>query len=141
MKLKEPIIQQNEYGCGVACFAFSLNLTYLQAAKILGQRQTKSERFYVKDLVGQLNLIKKGYIHKYVKPKILPRIYQEGVIVLVARSKLHPTGHYLVRHGGLWMDPWMNLSKCKQISKAAGGYRKRLPSRAMYAIFPPGTNL
>lgn len=134
--MRESITQEFDYGCGIACFAFALDITYEEAANLLGEKQALSERFWIKDLVKELNKHGKAYHAKHIKPSLKTRIYGEGVILLIRRSKRYPAGHYLIRHNNAWMDPWVNLSVNKDISKARSGFRKRLPGNPMYALFP-----
>lgn len=135
--MKKSITQEFDYGCGVACFAFVTNMTYKQAANFLGPEQAMSPRFWCKDFVSQLNRFGMKYIHRYVKPRLRRKIYQEGAIVLVARSRIiYPSGHYLAYYKDQWMDPWINLSKDKNIKNAKSGFRKRLPGRPMYVFLP-----
>ena len=134
--MKKSITQEFDYGCAIACFAFANNLTYKEAVDYLGERQAKSERFYVKDLCMALNGYGNTYSRKYVKPHLRRKIYREGTIVLIRRSKHYLAGHYLIRHNGVWMDPWINLPYDKAIKNAKSGFRKRLPGKPMYALFP-----
>jgi hypothetical protein len=132
--MKKSITQEFDYGCGIACYAFAINLSYKEAATRLGAKQASSTRFWVKDLTTALNDAGAAYVSKYIKPHIRKLIYQEGTIVLIRRSKHYPSGHYLIRHNGRWMDPWINLPYDKNISHAMSGFRKRLPGTPMYAI-------
>ena len=134
--MRESITQEFDYGCGVACFAFALGMTYQQAANHLGELQASSTRFWIKDFASALNTSGKQYIAKYMKLPMVRKIYKEGTIVLIKRSKRYPTGHYLIRHKGLWMDPWINLPTNKDINHAESGFRKRLPGKPMYALLP-----
>jgi len=134
--MRESITQEFDYGCGIACFAFALNVTYKQAAKQLGEVQANSTRFWIKDFATALNISGKHYIAKHLKPSVMRKIYKEGAIVLIRRSKRYPTGHYLIRHKGHWMDPWINLPSNKSIEHAESGFRKRLPGKPMYALLP-----
>lgn len=134
--MKKSITQEFDYGCGIACFAFATECTYRQAVKLLGDKQAISTRFWVKDLAAALNRSGKRYTHKYVKPHLRNSIYKEGTIILIARSRHYPAGHYLIRHENHWMDPWINLPFDKDIKNAKSGYRKRLPGRPMYLLFP-----
>jgi len=134
--MRESITQEFDYGCGVACFAFALHMTYKQAANHLGELQANSKRFWVKDFTDALNQTGKNYISKHIKPPMQRRIYNEGTIVLIRRSKLYPSGHYLIRHKSQWMDPWINLPSDKDILHAKSGFRKRLPGKPMYALLP-----
>lgn len=132
--MRQSITQEFDYGCGIACFAFVLGLTYQQAAEHLGELQANSTRFWVKDFRIALNDAGKHYISKHIKQSLLRTIYEEGAIVLIRRSKLYPTGHYLIRHKNQWMDPWINLPIDNNIEHAKSGFRKRLPGKPMYAL-------
>ncbi len=134
--MRKSITQEFDYGCGVACYAFALGVTYKDAEKRLGEKQAHSERFWVNDLMKALNDAGLAYERKYVKPHVRPLIDQEGVIVLIGISKDHPVGHYLIRHNDMWMDPWINLSENKNIHEAKSGFREVLPGAPMYAILP-----
>ncbi|MDN5275878.1 MAG: hypothetical protein JWN33_527 [Candidatus Saccharibacteria bacterium] len=134
--MKQSITQEYGFGCGIACYAFVLGISYTDAKIRLGSEQASSERFWVKSLADALNKAGLGYEPKYIKPHIRSRIYQEGVIVLIKRSKRYPVGHYLVRHQNAWMDPWINLPYNANINEAKSGFRKRLPGAPMYAILP-----
>jgi hypothetical protein len=137
--MRDAITQKVEYGCGVACFAFAANITYDEAAHFLGLEQASSDRFWIKDFVTALNRFGLQYEAKYVKPHIRRLIYIEGAIVLIHRSKTYKSGHYLIRHNGQWMDPWINLPKSYDIRKATSGYRARLPGKPMYVLLPKGS--
>lgn len=134
--MRQSVTQEFDYGCGIACFAFALGISYKQATVLLGEAQARSNRFWVKDLVQALNGNGLRYERYYVKEHIKSRLDEEGTIVLIRRSKIYPAGHYLVRHQGLWMDPWINLTKDRNIQNAKSGFRKRLPGEAMYALLP-----
>lgn len=138
--MRESITQEFDYGCGIACFAFALGMTYRQAAEHLGERQANSTRFWIKDFTHALNNSGKPYVAKYMKPAMKNKIYSEGTIVLIRRSKRYPTGHYLIRHNGQWMDPWINLSADKNIMNAKSGFRKRLPGKPMYGLLPQSSH-
>ena len=134
--MRQAVTQEFDYGCGIACYAFALGISYKDAATRLGEVQANSQRFWVKDFNKAMNQAGLPYVSKYIKPPIRKQIYQEGAIVLTRRSKAYPTGHYLIRYNGSWMDPWLNLPYCKDITKAKSGFRKRLPGTPMYAILP-----
>ena len=134
--MKESITQVFDYGCGIACYAFVLGISYKEAEVRLGIKQAKSERFWVKDLTNALDKAGLRYERKYIKPHIKPLIYKHGVIVLLERSKDYPVGHYLVRHDDTWMDPWINLPSNRNIHEAKSGFRNSLPGVPKYAILP-----
>ena len=132
--MKESVTQELDYGCAIACIAFAMGVPYQDAAVLVGKKQANSSRFYVKDLLAFLNSTEGQYKSFHVKSKNRKHIYAEGLIVLIRSSKRYPTGHYLIRHEGKWMDPWINMPHEKDISKAKSGYRSRLPGNPMYGI-------
>lgn len=134
--MRKSITQEYDYGCGVACFAFATNRSYKDAAIWLGKEQAMSSRFWCKDLTDALNRYGLNYVYRYAKPKEINEMNQEGVIVLLRRSKDYPVGHYLIKHDNFWMDPWINMPINNDIAKARSGFRKNLPGEPMYVIFP-----
>ena len=134
--MRQSINQEHDFGCGVACVAFAANIPYRHASRLLGEERAAHIGFFCKELVVSLNKLGLSYEFKYLKPRLRAKIYQEGVIVFIRRSKQYPSGHYLIRHNGSWMDPWINLHATKDVSNASSGFRKRLPGNAVYAIFP-----
>jgi len=132
--MAESVTQEFDYGCGIACYAFVLGISYKEAEVRLGPKQAKSERFWVKDLTNALNKADLHYERKYIKPHVKPLIYKHGVIVLLGRSKDYPVGHYLVRYNNTWMDPWINLPDNRNIHEAKSGFRNALPGIPKYAI-------
>jgi hypothetical protein len=134
--MRKSITQEFDYGCGIACFAFALHLTYKQAVAYLGPKQATNTRFWIRDFAVALSKHGKVYKARYVKPRLRRTIYQEGAIVLIRRSKHYPSGHYLIRHNNYWMDPWINLPYDKNINHAKSGFRRRLPGLPMYVLLP-----
>ncbi|MDQ3158593.1 MAG: hypothetical protein M3P98_00460 [bacterium] len=134
--MRKSITQKNDFGCGIACFAFAANVSYEQAEAWLGQEQANSNRFYVKDF--RKALIKHGlnYSSKHMKPQNRQLLKKDGAIVLIRRSKNYPSGHYLIRYENTWMDPWINLRIDNNIANAESGFRKQLPGSAMYVLYP-----
>lgn len=134
--MRKSITQKSEYGCGIACFAFATHQTYKQAAAWLGSEQATSNRFWCKDLTLALNRYGLQYVLKYAKPQILDKLEMEGTIVLLRRSTKYPVGHYLIRHKGKWMDPWINLPTNNVLPEARSGFRSKLPGEPMYLLYP-----
>ena len=134
--MRKSITQEFDFGCGIACYAYALNISYKQAVKLLGPGQALSNRFWAKDLTKALNDAGLEYKAKHINKKLRKTIYKDGTIVLIRRSKKYIAGHYLIRYKGLWMDPWINLTVDNNILQAESGFRKRLPGSPSYAIFP-----
>jgi len=134
--MRESITQEFEYGCGIACYAFALHISYQQAAVLLGPKQALSNRFWIKDFTAALNDAGLKYYSKHINDKLRRSIYEDGTIVLIDRSKKYSSGHYLIRYNSQWMDPWINLPFDNNINNARSGFRKKLPGIPMYALYP-----
>lgn len=132
----KTVEQRDLFGCGAACVAFVLKEGYSKVVILLERDKARSKGFFCKDLTRVLLKFGQNYSYKYLKPRLRKKIYKKGVIVFIRRSKRYPTGHFLVRHSGLWMDPWVNFTKDNKISNAKAGFRKRLPGKPIYMIFP-----
>lgn len=130
------IKQEDEFGCGVACVAVLLGITYRQALKLFddGYLKAKTKGFLCKEICFALNKLGKDYKYKYIKSRLKRKIYQSATIVFIKKSKKYPANHYLLRTENRWLDPWMNLSKDKNIKNAKAGLRKRLPGRTIYYL-------
>ncbi len=136
--MKSPVCQRDNFGCGIACLAFITNRPYGQIAAELGEKKAKTEGFFCRELVTYLKSLGYQAEYHYLNQKWRKRIYQEKTIVFLKRSKNFPFGHYLVRDQALWMDPWINFPKEKNLEKAKAGFRKRLPGKPIYGIFVTG---
>ncbi|MBP8591063.1 hypothetical protein KBI33_01180 [Candidatus Shapirobacteria bacterium] len=133
--MKDPVCQKDNFGCGVACLAFITNRSYEEIVKELGEEKAKKEGFSCRQLVAYLKGLGYQAEFHYLNQKWRQRIYQEGTIVFLKRSKKFPFGHYLARYHDFWMDPWLNFLKEKNLTKAKAGFRKRLLGKPIYGIF------
>lgn len=125
------VIQEDEYGCGVACMANLLEMPYQKALDLFADPQNASWRgFICKDMVYALKRAQNPCKYYYIKPRKRKRIYRDGTIVFIKRNKKYPVGHYLARKGRLWIDSWFNIPNLPRIA----GVRKRLPGTPIYAI-------
>lgn len=129
-----PVKQEHYYGCGVACIAFVTKKIYQDVINSIesGENKAENKGFFCGELVVFLNNNGFYYYWKYINKKIRSKIYQQGVVVFVKRSKRYPFGHYLARSENKWMDPWVNFP----VANIKGGFRKRLPGKPIYAILP-----
>lgn len=134
--MKPTITQQDSMGCGAACVAFAANKTYTQAVTILGENKARTVGFQLRELVGALSYYGLSYHYKHIKATDRGGVYPDGTIVFIKRSQRYKYGHYLIRHDGLWADPWINLVLDKNIVNAQSGYRKRLPGIVQWACYP-----
>lgn len=100
----KSVTQQDLYGCGLACVSFLVRQEYQQITNTKRKKQAKTKGFTCKELVEILSSFGLNYQYKYLKTKWKKKIYQDGVIVFVKRSKRYPSGHYLARLNNTWMD-------------------------------------
>lgn len=133
--MRKSITQEAPYGCGIACFAFVANITYKDAAYLLGKEQSNSDRFIIKHFRQELNRYGLSYISKHVKRNQSVE-YEKGMIVLLRRSERFPVGHYLAYNEGKWMDPYINLEDDYNFQNPKSGFRDILPGQIMYVLVP-----
>lgn len=131
--MSELIVQKHDFGCGAACVAQISGKSYDQVISLLDNGKVNSQGFLCKELVCILGI--NEYSYGYIKPRYKKRIYADGIIVFIKRSKRYPSGHYLLRHKGQWMDPWVNFCQTKDIKQAKAGYRSRLPGKPIFYIY------
>lgn len=129
------VTQKDPYGYSLACVAFLLQKQYQEVVKYIDHSKAKDYGFTCKELISLLTKFNLNYQYKYLKPRLRKKIYRSGTIVFIKRSKRYPSGHYLIRYKERWMDPWINFSMGAKLNKAQAGFRKRLPGRAIYALF------
>jgi hypothetical protein len=131
----KPTKQEDGLGCAVACVAFVLSITYLEALELFedGKRRVREEaNFYCPEIVKILNGKGLNYSWKKLNEKDVEIINNNLSIVFLKASSKHPFGHFLARYKDRWMDPWINLPNANR----KAGFRKRLPGTPTYIISP-----
>ena len=134
--MRKSITQEDSFGCGVACVAWITNKSYKRAKKEYFKDANSASIFgyLCRDLVAALAKAKKQYSYKYVKGRLR---FRDGYIIFIKRSKRYPAGHYFVKTGKGWMDPWINFDyRNAEVNRANSGFRKRLPGKPIYVISP-----
>ncbi len=131
----EPIVvtQDHTMGCGVACVASVLNISYDNALQLFKNKENAWTKGYMCiDLIYALK--KGGKIYSYKQLKILndPILKKTGTIVFTDYCEAYPAGHYLVRMENGWINPWVNFP---EINPARSGIVEKLPARPIYVIF------
>jgi hypothetical protein len=130
----EETKQEDIFGCGVACTAAVLNINYRKAISLFpsGKRKAAEIGFYCREIIEALAEAGLDYKFKHIGKIQRKKVYMPGSIVFIRRSKKYPVGHYLCRLKSVWMDPWINFPG-KDIK---AGFRKRLPEKPIYVIYP-----
>ena len=109
-KLRE-VAQEDEWGCGVACVASILAVSY-----------AKARQFLVKHKKSKINEAPKGLLLHHIALALQdadfhvvadwdePKSFKPGTIVLVGKARGGVEfEHYMVSvGGGQFMDPWIN---------------------------------
>src|SRR3989338_10375977 len=127
------ITQKEPMGCGIACVALALNISYKSAKKLFDNPEYSLSRgYYCKELVRVLNKRKKNYSFSKINEKNKSLLNEERVIVFIEKGKKYPSGHYLIKTKEGWMNPWINFPI---ITPAKSGFQKNLPAKAKWIIY------
>lgn len=130
-----PVAQKDPMGCGIACVAFICGTPYNSGKRLFSIHDGTRPDCFCRDITAAL--AKAGKAYGWRRTSRGRTRYAEGSMVFIMRSNRFPAGHFLVRRSGMWMDPWLNLDAANpDIGKARAGFRKRLPGKASYYIFP-----
>ena len=130
----KPVKQEDNFGCAVACIAFVSNISYQKSLSLFkdGKDRVKGKaNFYCPELVKILSSLSTKYKYEKLTKLNKNKIYKDGSIVFIEKSKKYAYGHFLCRYKTFWMDPWINLPD-KNIK---AGFRKRLPGKPTYVVF------
>lgn len=130
----KPIKQEDPFGCGVACVAFVVNSSYKDCLELFekGKKKALEQGFVCREIIEALRSKNLIYEYRYIKTGLRKKIYRRNTIVFIKRSKRYSIGHYLVRVNSKWMDPWINFPN----ERIKAGFRKRLPGKPIYMIYP-----
>ncbi len=127
------ITQKHSMGCGVACVASLLNLSYDDALLLFKNPSHAWTRgFMCKELIDAIAKIYPNFKYSKIKNTNDPILKMLGTIVFTESSKAYPLGHYLLKTKNGWMNPWINYPI---IAPAKGGIVRELPGQASYVIF------
>lgn len=129
-----PVTQQHDYGCGVACVATIVDLTYEGALGLFGpdaERKANTEGFYLEEITAALRKANKDAY--WVKDQPSNGIERRKVnsIVFVKAGETYPAGHYLTRTRKGWSNSWSNFPNYPRES----AYVKEIPGTPEYFIY------
>ncbi len=130
----KTVSQKDPLGCSVACVASVAGLDYNKTRNLFkNPRYAKKKGYYCKEIVEALKRLDLDYAYNYLKPNKKSFLKTRKCIVFIKRSKKYPAGHFLARGlENLWMDPWINFPK----EPIKSGWRRKLPGKAIYVIYP-----
>jgi ABC-type bacteriocin/lantibiotic exporter with double-glycine peptidase domain len=135
--MKKYIKQEDSMGCGIACVAYVLGISYEKAVNLFTQKQKRETRgFTSKDITEAIKMFSVNYKSVYVGREKEPRI-ENNSIVYVPKCDYFPYGHYLVKIQDGYMDPFINLHESNfDYTKAKAGLRRTLPNKISMKIIP-----
>lgn len=130
------IVQEHPYGCGVACVAEVLNITYGQALQLLGPdaaHKAETFGFYCHELTAAIRA--GGRRSWWVEVQSTgPYWTSPDSIVFIPQSAQYPSGHYLSRRSGEgWTNSWSNYPNFPRLA----GINKSLPAKPTFVLFNP----
>ena len=125
------ISQKHLMGCGVACVASLLGITYDNSLKLFNEKYVSTKGYYLKDIILALKKKEIIYTGSKITNKTRKYINKIGSIVFVKRSKKYPFGHYLLKTNKGWMNPWINYPN---INPSKSGFNKKLPGEAQWIL-------
>lgn len=135
MKQYDLVSQEDEWGCGAACVASLLGITY-QKAKTLVE-DIKGRSVNAKPHGLELHHIALALQAEGVKviadwDSTVPP--SDGTIVCIGGKSRYKYEHYILRTPSGWMDPWHNLDPEKKVAR----YLKEYPrgSEFLVALIP-----
>lgn len=129
----ELVAQEEGMGCGIACVASVLGISYQEARKISENPDWSYSKGYgCKDLANILNKKGKNYIYKKFKSDHNSLLKKSGTIVFVKEGYDDLWGHYLLKTDNGWMDCWINWPS---INPAKAGYHKELIGEPKWIIY------
>ncbi|MDF3983291.1 hypothetical protein P3W24_13345 [Luteibacter sp. PPL201] len=123
------VAQKDEYGCGVACVASILAVSYAESRRLLMKKKSgvQIDDTEVPGLdLHHLALALKDRDYQVVADWDEPKTFQPGTIVLVGRARGGlDHEHYILSVGGdLFMDPWINYPNREREAGLRKGYPK-----------------
>lgn len=136
------IAQKDSMGCGVACVANRLGISYDNALLLFEYPEyARTIGYKCKYIVGALQKagldVRLHHVKAIDRNALASRIIllPDGAIVLLEKSPSYPYQHYLLKSQDCWVDPWINMHDDSDVHHARTGMRKLLPGRPYYAIY------
>lgn len=128
------VVQEHDYGCGVAAVAEVLGVSYAYALALFGpgaDRKAATFGFYLHELTAALRRAGWRSYWLEVQPGS-PHWSRMDAIVFLGKSPQYPAGHYLARRrGGPWSNSWSNFPRHPR----AAALQRTLPAVPAFVIF------
>lgn len=131
MKKYELVSQEDEWGCGAACVASLLGVSYQEAKQLVETEKKRS----VNDKPRGLELHHIAIALQNEGVKVIadwdPATHHpDGSIVCIGGKSRYKYEHYILKIPGGWMDPWYDLEKNNMVAK----YREDYPDESYFLV-------
>ncbi|WP_152027061.1 hypothetical protein [Stenotrophomonas maltophilia] len=134
MEQYELVPQEDEWGCGAACVASLLGISYANAKKRLEAIKRKPldhkpKGLDIHEIWMCLALEGRQYVGEWKKL----RKFAPGTIVCIRGSAPYDGDHYLLMTPKGWMDPYSNMERPKDLYREST-YRDELPPDTKFVV-------
>jgi len=130
VKKYELVSQEDKWGCGAACVASLLGVSYQKAKHLV--ETAKGRSINSKPYGLQLHDI--AIALKEEKIKVIadwdPTEIPDGTIVCISGEVPYDGDHYLLKTPNGWMDPWYNIIENNMVAR----YRKKYPKGTYFLV-------
>ena len=130
VKKYELVSQEDEWGCGAACVASLLGISYRKARQLV----EREKKLSVNDEPFGLELHHIAIALQKEGVKVIadwaPAIIPAGSIVCIGGKSRYKYEHYLLKTQDGWMDPWYDLDETNMVAK----YREDYPKGAHFLV-------
>lgn len=106
---KLSVKQEDRFGCGVACVAGALEISYEEAKQFFKKPQDATRRGHGCQAIRfALRNAGLDYSFRKMQPAFEPLLSRLGTIAFIGRSQQYRFGHYVLRVESGWMNSWGN---------------------------------
>ena len=130
VKKYELVSQEDEWGCGAACVASLLGISYRKAKQLV----EKEKKLSVNDEPCGLELHHIAIALQKEGVKVIadwaPATIPAGSIVCIGGKSRYKYEHYILKTQSGWMDPWYDLDEGNMVAK----YREDYPKGADFLV-------
>ena len=138
MKKYELVSQEDEWGCGAACVASLLGVSYQKAKQLVETEKKRSVNDKTRGLeLHQIAIALQNKGVKVIADWDSAAHHPDGSIVCIGGKSRYKYEHYILKTPNGWMDPWFDLKKNNMVAK----YRDDYPKGAdfLVALIPVST--
>jgi hypothetical protein len=119
----DPVTQKEEWGCGVACVASLLDVSYEEAKALLKDEKGKSVNKGTPGLeLHHIAIALQKRDVKVIADWEDRSDFPNGTIVCIADDALYEGEHYMLKTPKGWMDPWSNMGEMPRRAEFRNDY-------------------